>query len=66
MGRGDLLLRLAADGRSDCFKPNQLGRIARAMEKHFSGDEIDQILYRNANRLFEKGWVSAREAQPRP
>ncbi len=42
---------------ADCFKPNQLGRIAHAMKKHFSEDEIDQVLYRNAERVFEKGWT---------
>lgn len=41
---------------SDCFKPNQLDRIAHAMAKHFSDDEIDRIFYRNSERVFEKGW----------
>ncbi|NOZ02146.1 MAG: hypothetical protein GXP54_09690 [Deltaproteobacteria bacterium] len=40
----------------DCFKPNHLGRIAHAMSKHFTDDEIDRIFFRNAVRLFENGW----------
>lgn len=42
---------------TDCFKPSQLGRIAHAMTKHFTDEQIDQILYGNAQRVFEKGWV---------
>lgn len=42
---------------SDCFLPNQLDRIAWAMKKHFSEDEIDQVFYGNSARVFEKGWT---------
>lgn len=42
---------------AECFKPNQLGRIAHAMGRHFSDDEIDRILFRNAWRCFERGWT---------
>ncbi len=44
----------------DCYKPSQLHRIAEAMSKHFSEDEIDQILYRNSLRALERGWTEQR------
>lgn len=42
---------------AECFKPSQLGRIAHAMTRHFTDDQIDRILFRNAWRCFERGWT---------
>jgi len=41
---------------TDCCKPDELGRIAYRMKRHFTPREIDDILYGNSHRVFEKGW----------
>ncbi|HOU52341.1 MAG TPA: membrane dipeptidase [Myxococcota bacterium] len=46
---------------TDCCKPDELDRIAWRMKKHFSPREIDDVLFGNAYRVFERGWVDARE-----
>jgi len=40
----------------DCYNPSHLPRIAEAMTKYFSDDEIDAIFYGNAMRVTEAGW----------
>lgn len=42
---------------TDCCKPDELGRIAWAMKKHFSPAEIDDVLWGNTRRVFQKGWL---------
>lgn len=42
---------------TDCCKPDELGRIAYHMQPHFSPSEIDAILWGNAFRVLERGWV---------
>jgi microsomal dipeptidase-like Zn-dependent dipeptidase len=43
---------------SDCFKPSQLDRVAHAMKAHFTADEVDQILFRNAMRVVKAAWIT--------
>ena len=45
------------DPFKDCYTPDQMDRIVEAMSRHFSDDEIDQILYRNGLRVLERGWL---------
>lgn len=45
------------DPFDDCYTPAQLHRVVHAMQAHFTDDEIDQILYRNALRVLKNGWV---------
>jgi microsomal dipeptidase-like Zn-dependent dipeptidase len=42
---------------TDCCKPDELGRLAYHMRKHFTPREIDDILWGNSLRVFERGWV---------
>lgn len=41
---------------TDCCKPDELGRIAYQMKKHFTPQEIDDILWGNSYRVMERGW----------
>ncbi len=42
---------------TDCCKPDEMHRIAWWMRKVFTPAEVDEVLFGNAYRVFERGWV---------